>query len=426
MLISYPSVKKCSLVYNAQMNFSKKDCLGRSPILNSGRVQKCAIYKNGIKKIPIDFFKNSSKQPQPIQTHTTGNFGIDFSTGRAFTDIKGDLSNLHYKPVLLDSFHFLSRMQGPFEYLIKNLIKKSRNIPYSILLVYINIHYRFFFSYCMGQMVSELLAPSYWNPIKKRSKKETCHIQGRTSQLLSCASLNSFAIKSEMLNSAKNNLIKNTFSARELNLKSINQIRKKLNPSLWQLTRKRHNQNSLHWIFKKYWLNLNHYTQNQVNGYQYEDFYNNSRMHLRGFTIPVDSPLYIKYKKGSYGDKIKKYKTILFFKNILKISNNTCTSLNGKTSNNIYKIILNKLVAYKGDRFKNLKPVNIAKTNQYLFEGYQKHYFFSLCLSTKWVRTSNPSNKKFVNFFKFIKKSNSLTKKKRTLFLQTYYIHYPQ
>lgn len=203
------------------------------------------------------------------------------------------------------------------KYLITNLIKQSQNIPY--LAIYVNMHSRFahlFKSPSLQFVVNQnnqntILNPNsktliYLNKIKSdpHSKMED----------LSKMNYNSFVRASRFIRCFYYEEPRNLLS------KSKNRIKKKkiinnFNPLLWRLNKKRHNQNGLSWVFKKYWLNTNFYIE-----------YNPSFFDEMALISLKQEKLFLekKYKHKITTTQIDRtnsitynYETIFFFKNTL-------------------------------------------------------------------------------------------------------------
>jgi hypothetical protein len=140
------------------------------------------------------------------------------------------LLNLLFHNIIFKKEDNLTWVSLNHYYIMKNLIKKNINIPFSIVLIYLNLHFRFLISFC--------------DNIKKRISIKLISTLIKNYSPFSNLSLDSFNYKTKNLN---NLLFNSTF-------RSQNTLPTKL--ILWQWNKKNQNKKSLYSIFKKYWLKI--------------------------------------------------------------------------------------------------------------------------------------------------------------------------
>ena len=140
------------------------------------------------------------------------------------------LLNIFFHNIILKKEYNLTWVSLKHYYISKNLIKKNINIPFSIILIYLNLHFRFLISFC--------------NNIKKRISIKLISALIKNYSPFSNLILNAFNYKTKKLT---NLLFKSTF-------RNQNTFPTKL--ILWQWNKKNQNKNSLYSIFKKYWLKI--------------------------------------------------------------------------------------------------------------------------------------------------------------------------
>lgn len=211
-------------------------------------------------------------------------------------------------------------------YLLNNLIKRNGNAPYSILLVYINMHNRFLTKFILFFYLKFLFVKTEKTiitsklPLKNRSSRinlkpswmnvaQLNHLSYKNQKRLF---YNKTKIKQKTKMDTKINLLFQSFHKNKIllinianqlntlfrkpsliflitrkgnNLNLINTVKTlfinsisnkqsllkqetfliPLNSNLWQFNKKLHNQNSLKWIFKKYWIITFYYKKKTKN-----------------------------------------------------------------------------------------------------------------------------------------------------------------
>ncbi len=133
---------------------------------------------------------------------------------------------------------FLNIFFSNYYYLNILIIKQDKNLPYSLKIIYLNLHYRIF---CVFKFFLTLNFFFNFNSIIFNTD--------------AFFSLKTKLIKKYNLNSQKQII---SISQKAIKKSRTFKIKKYLNQGLWQLNKKDHNQNPLKWIFKKYWSNINY------------------------------------------------------------------------------------------------------------------------------------------------------------------------
>ena len=157
-------------------------------------------------------------------------------------------------------------------FLIKNLIKKSSNQTVSILIQTINIYYRFFkvFKKNFSDTKHSFLN-TFWN-IGQFFNLNKSDFNKSNNIYFNISNKSSFAVENNIFSSKKSEsklkrnyflkFYKKVFVKKRLNKKDKNNNFLNLSSSftkqLWQLKRKKHNNQSLSWIYNKYWFNLSY------------------------------------------------------------------------------------------------------------------------------------------------------------------------
>jgi hypothetical protein len=225
------------------------------------------------------------------------------------------------------------------------------------------------------------------------------------------------------------------------------QIIENLNQLLWQLNKKRHNQNSLDWIFKKYWLRIDTYTTL---------FYRDRKKWLGQAKSSCLKDAWLLPKKTVTAKNM----LLATAKNALKIM--PCRN---KTYNSFLGDLFSLIKVKKRQKIFWLSPKNNKVPNIYMmaaikngiksrkflgkkepkimykvfgcrhiknrFSG-KRYYLYKLCLNLKWTRFYFSSNKRFINlfyflllplFFPLVNIPNATIKNKDPFFLYTYYVY---
>lgn len=256
-----------------------------------------------------------------------------------------------------------------YYYLNILIIKQDKNLPYSLKIIYLNLHYRIW-------SIFKLLLTGFFNFL--------FNFNSRILNIDGFFNLKTKLIKKYTLNSQKQI---SSIIQKSIKKSKIYKIKKYLNQGLWQLNKKDHNQNSLKWIFNKYWLNINYSVIISKNLTVYYSFKSNN--------INLLSILFNKMLLTKKIDSNLTPKTFLFQSNILNtfkirykvyltkivLKNKNCLNLNlQKNITNLsqideYTILLDKKV-FKLTYFFNLQFFNLVKYNVPINKKYQPIILF--------------------------------------------------
>ena len=249
---------------------------------------------------------------------------------------------------------FLSVFFSNYFYLNILIIKQDKNLPYSLKIIYLNLHFRIWsvfkllltnFFYFLFQFTSTIFNTDSFSFFKTKLLKKyalNTHYKNQTNSIIK-----------------KNRKLK---------------IEKYFNQSLWQLNKKNHNQNSLNWIFKKYWLNISFsliISNNLIVYYSLKS--NNISLFKIGFkklllTQKTDSNLIYKifFFQSNILNNFKITYKVYFRKMVLKDKNFVSLNIqkNVKISRQIdsYMILLDKK-ALKITYFLDIQLFNLVKYN---------------------------------------------------------------
>jgi hypothetical protein len=158
---------------------------------------------------------------------------------------------------------FLNTFFSNYYYLNILIIKQDKNLPYSLKIIYLNVHSR------VWTVFKLVLTSFFYFLFNFNSTTLTTPIlKIKPIQLIKPYTLN----RQKLLSSKIQNSIKKGKTYK---------IKTYLNQGLWQLNKKDHNQNSLKWIFNKYWLNLNYSIIISKNLTFYYSFKSNNRKFLK-------------------------------------------------------------------------------------------------------------------------------------------------
>lgn len=142
-------------------------------------------------------------------------------------------NNAEEKPFLnISNYYYLNIL----------IIKQDKNLPYSLKIIYLNLHSR------VWSFLKFILTRFFYFLFNFNSRSLTMDVL----KIKGPKIIKKYILTLNSQKQISSGIKKSIKKSKKYKIKNY------LNQGLWQLNKKDHNQNSLKWIFNKYWLNINY------------------------------------------------------------------------------------------------------------------------------------------------------------------------